>query len=132
MSDAIERATAPYVRAIASDTPSAPIVTQTTLEAGLVLAADGPGQLLDARVLNTGTVAGYLMVLDSPTLMANGTLGAGVILDAAYVAGPGNGALSYSGAPLVFANGCTLTFSSTAPPVKTAVAAWFSGRATID
>lgn len=124
------RAQAPFVNAITNNSGIAPVTTQTTLEVGHVIVAEGAGGLLDASVTNTGTAGGYLFVLNSGTVPANGTLGAGVILDCAAVPAASTRGISYgSGIPLAFDSGATLCFSSSAPPVFTGAAAWFSGRA---
>ncbi len=123
------RLQAPFVNAITNNAGQAPVTTQTTLEVGLVVAT-GTGDLLDGSVTNTGTAGGYLFVINSGTVPANGTLGAGVILDCVAVPAASTRGVSYgSGIPIAFDSGATLCFSSTAPPVFTGANAWFSGRA---
>lgn len=107
-----------------------PVTTLTTLESGHVLKA-GAGNLYDCYVTNTGTVAGYLFVMNSTTVPANGTLGSGVIVECISVGTISTGGISYNGGPpTVFSTGISLAFSSTAAPVLTlAATGWFNGRA---
>lgn len=107
-----------------------PVTTLTTLESGHVLKA-GAGNLYDCYVTNAGTVAGYLFVMNSTTVPANGTLGSGVIVECISVGTLDTKGISYNGGPpTVFSTGISLAFSSTAAPVLTlAATGWFNGRA---
>ena len=101
------------------------VTTLTTLESGHVAKA-GAGNLYDCYVTNTGTAAGYLFVMNSTTVPANGTLGSGVIVECIAVGTIASGGISYNGGPpTVFSTGISLAFSSTAAPVLTLAATGF-------
>jgi hypothetical protein len=101
------------------------VTTLTTLESGHVAKA-GAGNLYDCYVTNTGTAAGYLFVMNSTTVPANGTLGSGIIVECIAVGTIASGGISYNGGPpTVFSTGISLAFSSTAAPVLTLVANGF-------
>ncbi len=95
------------------------VTTQTTLETSH-LAKASAGNLYSAYVTNTSTVDGYLFVMNASSVVADGTLGAGVIVDAVHCGTKDTKGVDYSpGPPEHFMTGIALCFSSTAPPVKT-------------
>lgn len=109
-----------------STTGIAPVTTLTTLEVGHVLKA-GPGNLYSVYVTNTGTAAGFLIVTNTTTVTANGTLGSGVIVDCIAVGSLSTNGINYApGPPEYCSTGISAVFSSTAAPVVTqAGSCWF-------
>lgn len=109
-----------------STTGIAPVTTLTTLEVGHVLKA-GAGNLYSCYVTNTGTAAGYLIITNTTTVTANGTLGSGVIVDCIAVGSLSTNGINYApGPPEYCSTGISAVFSSTAAPVVTQVGScWF-------
>lgn len=107
----------------------AAVTTLTTLESGHVFKASA-GNLYSAYCTNTGTVAGWMFIMNSTSVLADGTLTSGQIVDAIAIGTLSTGGISYMpGPPEVFSTGISACFSSTAPPVKTAAGnCWFNGH----
>jgi len=103
-----------------------PVVSTGTVLTDSLVGKASAGNLYGAEVLNAGTAAEYVFVINSPTLPSNGTLSTGQIIAADYlgtadpkaVFGPYN-------PPEHFSAGLTLASSSTAPPVLTAAGTCF-------
>ena len=106
-----------------------PVVTAQTLESGHVLKGSA-GNLWSVYVTNTGTTAGYLFAMNSTTVPADGTLTSGVLLDCIAVGTLATGGINYApGPPSIFSTGISVCFSSTAPPIKTALGScFFNGK----